>query len=151
MTNNSPPCMFTLVKVTDLHSAAVWTTALIMCHWILYCNLSKYTYVWYLKGLLKKGVGIFYRAVLFLLKLHPPHTQFRPIYVTDAVIPQCLFCHVIASANDVCLHLLVPPLAMSCLLVQHNCMYCCINRWAYFQEKSTFCNIQKGRLAYFQG
>ena len=27
----------------------------------------------------------------------------------------------------------------------HNSMYCCINRWAYFQEKSTLCNnfVQK--------
>ena len=57
---------------------------------------------------------------------------------THAMILQCLFCHALAyaiTANGVCLHLLVPPLARCCffsVLASCNCMYCGINRWEYF-------------------
>ena len=52
------------------------------------------------------------------------------------------------TANGVCLHLLVPPLAQCCFFgasCLHNSMYCSKNGWAYFREKSTLCNnfIQK--------
>ena len=59
------------------------------------------------------------------------------------------------TANGVCLHLLVPPFAQCCFFSAscHNHIYCGINGWVYFQEKSTLCNnfIQKRGLVYFQG
>ena len=67
-----------------------------------------------LKWLLKEGVGVFLKVVIFLLKIRPPYMQLV-MYV--CVIFQCLFCHALAyaiTANDICLHLLVPPLAQYC-------------------------------------
>ena len=62
-----------------------------------------------------------------------------------------LTCLYAITANGVCLHLLVPPLVLCCFFRTY-CMYCGINRWAYFWEKSTLCNnfIQEGEWAYFE-
>ena len=55
-----------------------------------------------------------------------------PYLCTHVVNLQC-FCHTFAYANGVSLHLLVPPVL---LLALHNSMYCGIDKWAYFREKS---------------
>ena len=81
-----------------------------------------------LKWLVKEGVGVYSRVVI--VKIRPPYA---------------------ITANGVCLHLLVPPLAQcSCTVLLLLCFLrnitTCASRWAYFQEKSTLCNnfIQRG-------
>ena len=110
----------------------------------MYCSLLK-IWPWWLRWLLKEGGGcIFESGDIF--KIRPRHVQFSQ---ARAEILQCLFCHTLAyavTAYDVCLHLLVPPLAQHCFF-----MYCGMNRW---KEKSTLCNnfIQKkAGWDYFQG
>ena len=53
------------------------------------------------------------------------------------------------------LPLFVSPFSYTVLLFQCFLLniYCGINRWAYFQQKSTFCNnfAQKGGWPYIQG
>ena len=75
------------------------------------------------------------RVVIFLSKIcNMPtlHELALPYLCTHVVSLQC-FCHTFAYANGVSLHLLVPPVL---LLALHNSMYCGIDKWAYFQEKS---------------
>ena len=63
-----------------------------------------------------------------------------------------LLCACLCSNRKWCTPLLVPSLfllhsaASLVLLAYHDSMYYCINRWAYFQKKSTLFNnfIQKG-------
>ena len=86
------------------------------------------------------------------------HAVSLALVMYAAVILQCLFCRVLAytiTANDVCLHLLVSPLATWCFFhacCLHNSVYYCINRWhTFIREKSTLCNnfIQKRRVSLF--
>ena len=101
---------------------------------------------------------------MFLLQIRPPHME---LYLcAHAVILQCLlffFCRGLAyaiTANGVCLHLLVPPLAQYCFFGAScltQLLVLLTNRWAYFQEKSTLASgkattsVKKGGWAYFRG
>ena len=101
-----------------------------------------------LKELLKEGVGgghIFKTCDISLENTPTSGSQSSPIYGRM----QCHFCYALAytiTANGVCLHFLVPPLAqcsiLRCFLL--SCITACtsynVNRWAYFQEKSNLWN-----------
>ena len=74
--------------------------------------------------LLKEGVGVFLRVVIFPCKICSPHTQVSLALVmcmcSDSAMP--LFSRVwllayATTANGVCLHLLVAPLAQYVLLL----------------------------------
>ena len=67
-----------------------------------------------LKELLKEGGGRIFESCDISLENMPTS---RAVSLALAVVLQCLFCHVLAyaiTANGVCLHLLVPPLAQYC-------------------------------------
>ena len=107
-----------------------------------------------LSGFSKWGVGKFSRAVIFLLKIHPPHTQLALFVYTfgDFAMP-LLSCAWLCNNSKWWLHLVTNPSSCTvqlfwCFLLKKNSMYYCINRWKHFQEKSTLCNnfIQKRRV-----
>ena len=95
-----------------------------------------------LKWLSKRGVGVFSRVVIFLLKLHPPHTHLTHSWSSQllhAVILQCLF---ICLCKYACLHLLVPPLTQYCCFFSafrlYNCTYYTIKSWHNLERKVSF-------------
>ena len=146
--------MFLIVSTLDyiyMHSWFVW-----VCHYsiINYCNISKIrSWVMNLSGSSKRGVGIFLRVVIFLLKIHPPHTQLVSPYLCTLL--QCFSFLALAyaiTASGVCLHLLVPPLAQCCFFGASCCMYYGINRWMYFERKARFAtaSFKKAGWAYFE-
>ena len=108
-----------------------------------------------LKWLLKEEVVYFLELWYFSLQMHPPHTQST---CSSICVWFCnAFCHAFAyeiTANGVCLHSLVPPLAQCCFF-RASCLdiTAYINRWVSFREKSTFCNsfIQKRGVVLFRG
>ena len=83
-----------------------------------YYNLPK-IHPWALNcGSSKREMGLFLRVVIILSKIRPSNTQLVYLYLcTHGVILQCFFCYALAyaiTANDLCLHLLVPPHSKYC-------------------------------------
>ena len=128
---------------------------------VLYHNLSRiHPWGMNLSGSSKRRWVYFRELGYFSLQIHQPHTQFT---CSSICLRFCnAFCHALAyaiTANGVCLHFLVPPLAQCCFF-RASCLdiTAYINRWVSFREKSTLCNsfIQKRGVvllwgwAYFQ-
>ena len=56
---------------------ATWIVVNLASPNCIYCNLSKVRpWAMNLSGSSKRGVGVFARVVIFLLKICPPHMQF---------------------------------------------------------------------------
>ena len=111
-----------------------------------------------LKWLLKEGDGRIFGSCDISLENTPTSHSVSLVLVICTCSDSSVSCHALAyaiTANGVCLHLLVPALALSVLLLRasclHNSTYCGINGWAYLREKSTLCNnfIQKRGVGIF--
>ena len=108
-----------LIQLLDMHTHfAAGTPGRRVCPYIMYRNLEK------------RVLGLFLRAVhdIFLENTPTSHViSLALVFFVHAVTLQHLSCHALAyyiTANGVCLHLLVPPLA--------HCCFCasCLNKTA---------------------
>ena len=116
-----------------------------------------------LKWLLKEGVGVFSRVVIFLSKIRPPHTQlvYSPCYLCMQWFCYASFCHALAyatTANGVCLHLLVPGssctvLLLHCFLLNITACTAAQLGGCTFERRAPFAttSFKKGGRAYFRG
>ena len=125
----------------------------------MYHNLSKIRpRVMNLSGTSKRRVGVFSRVVIFLSKNTPTSRAVSLALVmyacSDSAMPLLSFT-CLCNNSKLCLPPFVSPSSCKVLLrwcFLLNCMYCSINGWAYFREKSTLCNnfIHKRGGGYFR-
>ena len=90
-----------------------------------------------LRGSSRRGVGVFSKVVIFLSKYS---------HLTHSLANAFLSCTCLSNNSKWCLHSFVSPspctaLLLWCFLLNiRACIYCSINRWAYFREKGTLWN-----------